>query len=74
MKLRLVCEGFEINELVEIEKWFGGDLMLERKVPRRFEFVSGWEKDDFRLKTKKSYVGYLKGGKSYNNAYLVIEE
>lgn len=74
MKLRLVCEGLEINELVEIEKWFGGDLMLTRKVPRRFEFVSNWEKDDFRLKINKSYDGYLKGGKGYNNAYLIIEE
>jgi len=71
MNLRLISEGFGINELVEIDKWFAGDLMLKRKkTPRRFEFVSGWEKDDFRYKIPKTYSGYLKSGKGHNEAIL----
>ncbi|PLS19455.1 hypothetical protein CVD28_03295 [Bacillus sp. M6-12] len=74
MKIRLVSEGFGINELVEIDKWFAGDLMLKRKTPRRFEFINGWEKEDFQYKTKKRFEGYLKGSKTYQMAYLTIEE
>lgn len=73
MIIRLVSEGFGINEIVEIEKWYGGDLILKRKAPRRFEFVSGWEKEDFQYKAKKQYKGWLKGSKSYHDAYLIIE-
>lgn len=75
LQLRLISEGYGINELVEIDKWFAGDLMLKRKkTPRRFEFVSGWKKDDFRYKIRKTYSGYLKNGKGNNVAMLRWEE
>jgi len=75
LQLRLISEGYGINELVDIDKWFAGDLMLKRKkTPRRFEFVSGWEKDDFRYKILKTYSGYLKNTKGNNVATLRWEE
>jgi hypothetical protein len=75
MKLRLVSEGFGIDEIVEFERWIKDDLLLMRKPPRRFEFASNWERDNyFRYGDKIVYEGYLKGSKRYHDASITIVE
>lgn len=73
VELYLTCEQLNIfNEPVKAEKWFSGDLMLDRKAPRRFEFDSEFKKDDFKHHAPYVYEGYLKGKDRYYYASLKL--
>ena len=59
-----------IDRDVKVSKVYAGDLMLERKGKRRFEFQSGWEARDFQRGFIQTVVGYLKGQGGYDVVIL----
>ena len=64
LKLRVIAQSGEYDEVFEVEKWYAGDLMLKKKGRRRLEIDS---LGMFRSRRPGEWFnGYLKGQKGYD--------